>query len=46
MCKEGLDREKVALSQQAPLQNATVVDFPSPPPPFSSDVDCVVVVGA
>ena len=46
MCKEGLDREKVALSQQTPLQGASVVDFASPPPPFSSDVDCVVVVGA
>src|SRR5262245_47789300 len=45
MCKPGLDREKVALSQQTPLQGATVVDFPDPPPPFSSDVDCVVVVG-
>jgi hypothetical protein len=46
MCKPGFDREKVALSQQTPLQHASVVDFPSPPPPFSSDVDCVVVVGA
>ena len=46
MCKEGFDREKVALSQQTPLQGASVVDFASPPPPFSSDVDCVVVVGA
>jgi LytR cell envelope-related transcriptional attenuator len=46
MCKPGFDREKVALSQQTPLQGAHVVDFPTPPPPFSSDVDCVVVVGA
>ena len=46
MCKPGLDREKVALSQQTPLQGVKVVDFPTPPPPFSSDVDCVVVVGA
>jgi hypothetical protein len=46
MCKPGFDREKVALSQQTPLQGAKVVDFPTPPPPFSSDVDCVVVVGA
>jgi hypothetical protein len=46
MCKAGFDREKVALSQQTPLQGAKVVDFPTPPPPFSSDVDCVVVVGA
>jgi hypothetical protein len=46
MCKPGFDREKVALSQQTPLQGASVVDFPTPPPPFSSDVDCVVVVGA
>jgi hypothetical protein len=46
MCKPGFDREKVALSQQTPLQGAHVVDFPTPPPPYSSDVDCVVVVGA
>ena len=46
MCKPGFDREKVALSQQAPLQGASVVAFPTPAPPFTSDVDCVVVVGA
>jgi hypothetical protein len=46
MCKPGFDREKVALSQQTPLQGVKVVDWPTPPPPFSSDVDCVVVVGA
>lgn len=46
MCKPGFDREKVALSQQTPLQGAKVVPFASPAPPFSSDVDCVVVVGA
>jgi LytR cell envelope-related transcriptional attenuator len=46
MCKPGFDREKVALSQQSALQGAKVVDFANPPPPFSSDVDCVVVVGA
>jgi len=46
MCKTGLDREKVALSQQTALQGAKVVDFASPAPPFSSDADCVVVVGA
>jgi len=46
MCKDGLDREKVALSQQAALQGAKVVAFASPAPPFSADVDCVVVVGA
>ena len=46
MCKPGFDREKVALSQQTPLQGVSVVAFPTPAPPFSSDVDCVVVVGA
>jgi hypothetical protein len=46
MCKPGFDREKVALSQQTPLQGVSVVPFASPAPPFSSDVDCVVVVGA
>ena len=46
MCKPGLDREAVALSQQTALQGAKVVAFPTPAPPFSTDVDCVVVVGA
>lgn len=46
MCKTGLAREAVALSQQTALQGAKVLDFPTPAPPFSSDVDCVVVVGA
>jgi LytR cell envelope-related transcriptional attenuator len=46
MCRAGLDREKVALSQQTALQGAKVVAFPSPAPPFSDGVDCVVVVGS
>jgi hypothetical protein len=46
MCKAGLDREKVALSQQSALQGVKVVAFASPAPPFSADVDCIVVVGA
>jgi hypothetical protein len=48
MCKSGLDREKIALSQQTALTSLSVkvIDFPSPAPPFSTDVDCVVVVGA
>ncbi|MDQ1380059.1 MAG: hypothetical protein QOJ71_778, partial [Actinomycetota bacterium] len=46
MCKPGLDREKVALSQQTALQGVRVVDFPTPPPPNSDSVDCVVVVGS
>jgi hypothetical protein len=46
MCRAGLDREKVALSQQTALQGVKVVPFPSPAPPFSDGVDCVVVVGA
>jgi hypothetical protein len=44
-CKNGLDREAVALSQQTALSGAKQSAFPSPAPPFSSDVDCVVVVG-
>ena len=36
MCKPGLDREKVALSQQTALQGAKVVDFASPAPPCRS----------
>jgi hypothetical protein len=46
MCKPGFDREKIALSQQTALQGANVVAFASPAPPFSTDVDCVIVVGA
>jgi len=45
LCKAGFAREAVALSQQNALRNATVPAFPNPPPPSSSDVDCVVVVG-
>jgi hypothetical protein len=44
-CKNGLAREAVALSQQTALSGAKVSAFPTPAPPFSSDVDCVVVVG-
>jgi LytR cell envelope-related transcriptional attenuator len=46
MCKAGLAREAVALSQQTALQGAKVVDFPTPAPPSSDAVDCVVVVGS
>ena len=46
MCRAGLDREKVALSQQTALQGAKVVAFPTPAPPFSDGVDCVIVVGS
>lgn len=45
ICKAGLEREAVALSQQTALSGAKVVPFPTPAPPFSTDVDCVVVVG-
>jgi hypothetical protein len=46
MCKAGLDREKVALTQQTALQGVKVVDFPTPAPPDSDGVDCVVVAGS
>jgi hypothetical protein len=46
MCKAGLDREKVALSQQTELQGVKVVAFPTPAPPDSDSVDCVVVLGS
>jgi hypothetical protein len=46
LCKPGREREAVALSQQAALQGASVEAFPDPAPPFSEELDCVVVVGA
>jgi hypothetical protein len=46
MCKPGLDREKVALSQQTALKGVRVINFPTPAPPNSDSVDCVVVVGS
>jgi hypothetical protein len=46
LCKSGFSREAVALSQQTALQGSKVEPFPTPAPPFSSDVDCVVVVGS
>jgi hypothetical protein len=47
MCKPGLDRESVALSQQTALQGSTVKPWPTPPPPtYGYSADCVVVVGA
>ena len=45
MCKPGLAREGVALSQQTALQGSKVVPIPTPPPPADSDVQCIVVVG-
>ena len=45
MCRAGLDREQVALSQQTALQGVKVVAFPTPAPPFSDGIDCVVVIG-
>jgi hypothetical protein len=44
MCKAGLDREAVALSV-AVGENTPTEAFPDPGPPFSDNVDCVVVVG-
>jgi len=46
MCKAGFAGEAVALSQQTALSGARVATFPTPAPPFSADVDCVVVVGS
>jgi hypothetical protein len=45
ICKTGFAGEAVALSQQTALTGAKVVPFPTPAPPFSTDFDCVVVVG-
>jgi len=46
LCRSGLAREAVALSQQTALQGAKVLPFPTPAPPSSDGVDCVIVVGA
>src|SRR5262249_13121463 len=45
MCKPGLDREAAALAVSVG-GGATVVGCPTPPPPFTDNVDCAVVVGA
>jgi hypothetical protein len=45
LCKQGLDREAVALSV-AVGPGTQVQPFPTPPPPYSDNVMCVVVVGA
>ena len=46
LCRSGLAREAVALSQQTALKGAKVLPFPSPAPPSSDGVDCVIVVGS
>jgi LytR cell envelope-related transcriptional attenuator len=46
LCRSGLAREAVALAQQTALQGAKVAPFPTPAPPSSDGVDCVIVVGA
>jgi hypothetical protein len=46
LCKPGLDREAVALTQQAALQGSKTGAWPSPVPSnVKSDVDCIVLVG-
>lgn len=46
LCKAGFAREAVALSQQTAVAGAKVATFPTSAPPFSSDANCVVVVGS
>lgn len=46
LCHSGLAREAVALSQQTALKGAKVSPFPSPAPPSTDGVDCVIVVGS
>jgi hypothetical protein len=46
LCRSGLAREAVALSQQTALQGAKVLPFPTPAPPSSDGVDCVIVIGS
>jgi hypothetical protein len=45
LCKPDLDREAAALAVSVG-QGATVAAFPTPPPPYTDNVDCAVVVGA
>jgi hypothetical protein len=45
MCKSGLDREAASLAV-AVGGGATVAAMPTPPPPYTDNVDCAVVVGA
>jgi hypothetical protein len=44
-CKTGFQREAAALAT-AVGAGTTTPAFPSPPPPNSANVDCVVAVGA
>jgi len=49
-CRQGLGREGAALAVAVgSISGASVplhVPYPAPPPPFSTNMDCVVVVGA
>ncbi len=45
-CAAGLDREGSALAIAAGPNTTLKIPYPTPPPPFSSGQDCVVVVGS
>ena len=45
-CREGFEREGTALAIQVGSGTKATIPYPAPPPPFSSNVDCVVVIGA
>jgi LytR cell envelope-related transcriptional attenuator len=45
-CRANFEREGTALAIQVGAGTKTAFPYPTPPPPFSSDYDCVVVVGA
>ncbi len=45
-CRDGFQREGTALAVQVGSGTKVVIPYPTPGPPFSSDFDCVVVVGA
>jgi hypothetical protein len=45
-CTEGFTREGTSLAIAVGEGTKSTIPYPTPPPPFSDTVDCVVVVGA
>ena len=45
-CQDGFQREGTALAIAVGEGTTTHIPYPTPPPPYSSDFNCVVVVGS